>query len=460
MNENISIELIVACDNKFGIGKDNKLPWSCPDDLKLFREITKNNVLIMGRNTVDNLPVLKDRIILCLSRTKGEKEEKKNIFYFDSADKAVSFYKENYRNEKKLFVAGGERIYSLFLTTYNISRIHLSRIQKTFDCDAFLCGLNLNNYKIEKETHYNDFIYQILIPSDNDGEKQYLNLLKTVLQSNSRQTRNGETKSIFMSNLVFDIDDGFPLLTTKKMFFKGIVEELLFFLKGETNSKILEEKGISIWKGNTNREFLNKNNMEKRKEGIMGPMYGYQWRFFGSPYNEETGKPEKNEKNEKSIDQLEYVINTLKTDPHSRRILLIDYNPLQAFQGVLFPCHSIINQFYVNNENELEMSCYNRSQDLFLGTPFNIASSALLLMIIAKLTNLKPKKLHMILGDTHIYKEHYDVVQTQLKRQRFSFCKVTIPNISKIEDINNLTWENFPLENYFSHPSIKANMIA
>jgi thymidylate synthase len=280
-----------------------------------------------------------------------------------------------------------------------------------------------------------------------------LNLLKRVATSGQlTYGRNGIVKSLFSSHLSFNLQNGFPLLTTKKMFFRGIVEELIFFLKGETDSKLLEAKKINIWKGNTNREFLDTHGKTTYEEGDMGPMYGYQWRNFGKEYK-------KLDSMVGGVDQLMNVINTIKTDPKSRRILMTDYNPAQADEGVLYPCHSIILQFYVDDQGKfLDMYCFNRSSDLFLGLPFNIASSALLLTIIAYLTNLKPRMLDLSLGDCHIYEEHFKQVEEQLIRIPFQFPLIQV--VKPFEKVEELTFEHFEVVAYKSHESIKAVMVS
>ena len=290
-------------------------------------------------------------------------------------------------------------------------------------------------------------------------ETNYLTLLSDVFNNGNLQIgRNGNTKSMFGKTLDFDLRLGFPLLTTKNMFFRGIFEELLFFIKGETDSKLLEEKKIHIWNGNTNRQFLDSTGKSNRKEGIMGPMYGYQWRHFNSEYDETTSKP----KNSHSFDQLEKVIKKIREEPQSRRILLTDYNPLQADEGVLYPCHSIIIQFYVNN-GYLDMFCYNRSSDLFHGLPFNIASSSLLLFLIAKITDLIPRKFILSLGDCHIYEEHFEAVKEQLLRTPYDFPQIEIDEkikLNELNDIEKLKFSDIILTNYTSHPSIKAKMVS
>jgi len=302
-----------------------------------------------------------------------------------------------------------------------------------YTCDTFV---SIPKLPITSVQDFVDFIHYEYEPKTL-GEIQYTNLLQNVLKTGvDSEGRNGITRSVFGKHLKFDLREGFPLLTTKKMFLRGIIEELLFFIRGDTNTKMLEEKGVNIWKGNTSREFLDKMGF-KYPEGEMGPMYGYQWRTF----------------NGENIDQLADVIETIKEDPKSRRILMTTYNPIQVKEGVLYPCHSIIIQFFVEDGN-LDMFCYNRSSDLFLGLPFNIASSSLLQMIIAKMTNLTPRYFNLSLGDAHIYASHMDAAETQTKRVPYKFPKIEI-----LKDMP-VVFEDFKLTEYASHPIIKAPMVA
>lgn len=456
-------DVILACDTKFGIGINGKLPWSCPEELRLFREKTMGGVLIVGRKTAETLPKLDNRIIITLSTTEAGP-----IGYSDhvvaSFSSALELARKLYA-DKKIFVAGGGEVYrSAMNFLRHIDTIHISRMKvNNFPCDTFFKiydYLSVSEWDSE-EVEFKEFIHATL-RRKNKGEQQYLDLVSEILRSGEKRVgRNGETRSLFGRNLIFDLRDGFPLLTTKRMFFRGIVEELLFFIRGETDSKILEEKGVNIWKGNTSREFLDKNEMEYRREGIMGPLYGYQWRFFNAEYEEETGKPKS-----KGIDQLKSVIDTIRTDPSSRRILLTDFNPEQASQGVLYPCHSIIIQFYVS-EGFLDAFCYNRSQDVFLGTPFNIASSALLLTLIAKVSGLTPRFLHLGLGDVHIYQPHYALAEEQTRRKAFQFPRLEITKSinmnmdnTYLQYLESLQYSDLVLLDYKSRPGIKAEMIA
>ena len=213
-------------------------------------------------------------------------------------------------------------------------------------------------------------------------ENQYLELLENLVYfSDCRETRNGKTNSLFGERLVFNLKNSFPLLTTKKVFFRGIIEELLFFLNGKTDSKILEKKNINIWKENTTSEFIAKNGLPYR-EGDMGPMYGFNWFHFGAKY---TGCDSNYDG--LGFNQFEMVLNLLRNDPTSRRIIMTSYNPALAKDGVLYPCHGISIQFYVRiSENIKYVSCSmtQRSADIACGVPYNIASYAALVYIICQ----------------------------------------------------------------------------
>ena len=271
------------------------------------------------------------------------------------------------------------------------------------------------------------------------GEDQYINLLKNVLENGEEsQGRNAITKSLFAQHLKFDLRNGFPLLTTKKVPFKSIVEELLMFLKGQTNTQVLRDKNIHIWDGNTNKQFQEQNGLSHLEEWDMGWMYGKAFRNY------------------EGVDQLMYCINTIKTDPKSRRIIMTSFNPARVADGVLWPCHSVVLQFYVSNDGHLDLFCVNRSSDLFLGLPFNIASSALLLKIVAHVTSLTPRYFNLSLGDCHIYSNHYAQVALQIERCPYQFPEL---ELTCDDDINNIKYEDFNLVGYRSHPSIHGEMI-
>lgn len=293
-------------------------------------------------------------------------------------------------------------------------------------------------------------------------EIQYLELLQNILNSYNSETScktqlrknrtDIETISVFGPQIEFDLRKGFPLLTTKRVFFKGVVEELLWFLRGQTNNKILNEKGIHIWDGNGSNEFMNKLGLNY-PDGELGPIYGYSWRHFGGNYD--PNNPDNTHKNEGGFDQILYIINTIKKDPFSRRLILNGWNPCVLDKVALPPCHMMC-QFYVSNDMELSCKLYLRSNDLFLGAPFNIASYSLLTHMIADICKLKVGKLIYTIGDAHIYKNHIEQVKEQLKRTPREFPTLKI--IDHPEQIENYNLESFVIENYNPYPSIKAEM--
>lgn len=445
--------VILATTKNNVLGLNNDLPWKndFSEDLRYFKKITsfsetdKKNVLIMGRKTFESLPkLLPNRIHIVISSNLNVNLE--DIYVVNSFDKAIDLAFE--LNNNGVFVIGGKSIYIQAFNHHCCGKIYHTIINKEYQGDVFL---EMNNYNIVSEFKKGDLNFRIL---ELKSEYYYLRLLSKIKNLGElRNTRNGLTKSIFDDNLVFDLNEGFPLLSTKKMFWKGVVEELLFFIRGNTNSKLLEEKGINIWKWNTSKEFIYKCNLDYQ-EGDMGPMYGWQWRHFGAEY-----KDCNYDYKDKGYDQFKKVIEEIIKDPTSRRIIMTDFNPSQSHLGVLYPCHSLILQFYVNN-NRLDVKMYQRSIDSFLGLPFNIASTSLLLIIIAKLCNYQAGKVIITMGDIHIYDVHKEQIELQLSRQPLKMCNINIPNFTSIEEVENSKLEDYKLIDYNSYGLIKANMVA
>lgn len=296
----------------------------------------------------------------------------------------------------------------------------------------------------------------------NKEEKNYLDLLKSILDNGSKKDdRTGVgTIGLFGTNLRFSLENNkIPMLTTKKMFTKGVIEELLFFLRGETDTKKLEAKGVNIWKGNTSREFLDKRGLTHLLEGDMGKGYGFQWRKFGESEDwvgtDEDGNDYFHDR--KGVDQLKQVINALKTNPTDRRIIISGWNPQQIPETALPPCHMMV-QFYVDND-KLSAQFYMRSVDTFLGLPFNLLSYAIMTHIIAKTVGMEAKELIFVGGDTHIYNNHIEQVNEQISRTPYEFPTIEInAELNSVKDIEALEYKNFSIDNYECHPAIKAEM--
>ena len=259
--------------------------------------------------------------------------------------------------------------------------------------------------------------------------RQYLDLMRHILQHGARKDdRTGTgTLSVFGPQLRFDLQAGFPLLTTKKVHLKSIIHELLWFLKGETNTRYLKENGVRIWD-----EWADEN-------GELGPVYGYQWRSWPAPDG-------------RHIDQISKVIEDIKNNPNSRRLIVSAWNVADLDKMALLPCHAFF-QFYVA-DGKLSCQLYQRSADLFLGVPFNIASYALLTLMVAQVCGLKPGEFVHALGDTHLYSNHLEQAREQLTRapRKLPTMKLN-PAIRNIFDFK---YEDFTLEAYDPHPAIKA----
>ncbi len=261
------------------------------------------------------------------------------------------------------------------------------------------------------------------------GEQQYLDLLAEVLaQGTEKSDRTGTgTLSVFGRQMRFGLRDSFPLLTTKKLHVKSIVYELLWFLRGETNVKWLQERGVSIWD-----EWAD-------DKGELGPVYGYQWRHWQAPDGRE-------------IDQIAQVVDSIRKRPDSRRHLVSAWNPADVERMALPPCHALF-QFYVA-DGRLSCQMYQRSADLFLGVPFNIASYSLLTLMVAQVTGLAPGELIIVLGDAHLYLNHLEQAREQLTRHPRPFPKMRLNKARR--ELLDFQYEDFTLEHYDPHPAIKA----
>lgn len=287
--------------------------------------------------------------------------------------------------------------------------------------------------------------------------KQYLDLCRHVLaHGEDRSDRTGTgTRSVFGYQMRMDLREGFPLLTTKKVYFRGITEELLWIISGNTNIQTLAQKNVKIWndwpydkykkseayQGETMEEFIEKikaNDEFAQTYGQLGPVYGHQWRdFFGT-------------------DQLKELIDGLKHDPFSRRHIICAWNPAQIKEMALPPCHAFI-QFYVSADRKyLSCQLYQRSADIFLGVPFNIASYSLFTHMLAQVCGYEAKEFVHTFGDAHIYHDHIALVQEQLTREPMELCRLVLN--PEIKDIEGFTYDDIKLEGYVSHPAIKGKV--
>ena len=468
---------ITCIDSNRGIGYENKLLFRLKEDMQFFKNTTtfaskgKQNAVIMGSKTFESIGGNLPHRLNCVITKKGISTCSSTTCIFSSIEECLESLKEN-KSIDKIYVIGGESIYRYFMDQHLFDEIFITHVAKNSKNkpDTYFPSIPFeiyNNIQLIKSIddgfykldfyHLKKDIIQTYYPCQYDSflktmmdtsfdEFQYLKLLqKALVKGEERKSRNATTFSLFAEKMEFDISQSFPLLTTKKMFFKGIAKELIWFLRGETDSKILEKDGVNIWKDNSSKESLENLGLDY-KEGDCGPVYGFQWRNFNASYPD----------GENGIDQLAMIIKEIKENPNSRRLFMSGWNPCQLQQMVLPPCH-VSYQFYVRQGKFLDCSMYQRSGDLFLGVPFNIASTSLLVYIIANLCSLQPGKVIITIGDAHIYQEHVDAVKIQL--QRIPLSLPTLKIHGKLERIEDVQYENIEVVNYLSYPTIKAKMV-
>ena len=491
-------QIVVAATRQLGIGRNGQLPWKISGDMKYFksltqktRDATKKNAVVMGRNTWESIPEkfrpLPGRLNIVLSRSAQNDENadvtnrsstanvvsdgKDDVSVHGSLDSALEMLALPDFKEKieTVFVIGGGQVYQEAINSPLCDAIHLTQIESDFECDTFFPSIDQTTYRVlastpyhrEDGTEYAFLCYSRsgkvdppLLPAGTKAsheEYQYLDMISDVIENGVyRGDRTGTgTYSKFGRQMRFDLRHSFPLLTTKRVFWRGVVEELLWFMRGSTNAKLLQEKNVRIWDGNGSREYLDSIGLTDREEGDLGPVYGFQWRHFGAEYEDMHA-----DYSGQGIDQLAEVIDKIKNNPNDRRIILTAWNPSALKEMALPPCHMMC-QFYVAN-GELSCQMYQRSCDLGLGVPFNIASYSLLTCIIAHVCGLKPGDFVHTLGDAHVYSNHVEPLKEQLLNKPRPFPTLRINTDNK--DVDAFKFEDFELSGYEPHKKVVMKM--
>lgn len=464
------MEIITAYDNKRGIGRNNKLPWNIVEDMNFFQNMTIRNIVIMGRNTWESIPEkfrpLKNRINYIVSSKINKKNLSKftNVFIFEKLNECLQHIVDC-KYTQKIFVIGGEKLYSEAINHYNLSKVHITEIYNNYNCDTFFPKLSdrliLTKVSNFQKTQDGSFIRFFTYEKNtnkawiNLEEMQYISMLNNIINTGIKRTdRTGVgTLSKFGKHFEYDLKNTFPLLTTKRMFVRAIFEELALYISGKTDNGILQKKGIHIWDGNTTREFLDKRGLSHYKENDMGETYGFNFRHYGAEYN---GCSE--DYTNKGFDQLKYVISEIRKNPQSRRLIINLWNASTMDKAALPACLCMY-QFYVDTEKKmLNLQIYIRSSDFFLANNWNTCTGAFLVHMICNLKDidLSPGKLSVITGDTHIYLSHLEAVKKNLERIPRPFPKLIIKE--EKERIEDYKWEDFRLIGYNPYPNITAPM--
>ncbi|ERN09120.1 hypothetical protein AMTR_s00014p00122790 [Amborella trichopoda] len=501
-------QVVVAATADMGIGKDGKLPWKLPSDMKFFKDITmvtsvplKKNAVIMGRRTWESIPLeqrpLPGRLNVVLTRSGSfDIATAENVVMCGSMGSALELLAAPpySLSIETVFVIGGGQILREAMNAPGCDAIHITNIETNIECATFIPQIDLSVFhpwyssfpSVENNIRYSFSTYvrvrsspavdshakadgEVLCNPDTDKfevqkfsflpkiiferheEYNYLRLVQDIISNGAQKDdRTGTgTLSKFGCQMRFNLRKSFPLLTTKKVFWRGVVEELLWFISGSTNAKVLQEKGIHIWDGNASRDYLDSIGLTEREEGDLGPIYGFQWRHFGARYTDMhadyTGK---------GFDQLLDVIDKIKNKPDDRRIILSAWNPSDLKLMALPPCH-MFAQFYVAN-GELSCQMYQRSCDMGLGVPFNIASYSLLTRMIGHVCDLTPGDFIHVLGDAHVYRTHVRPLLEQLQNLPKPFPVLKINPLKK--DIDSFVGEDFQLLGYDPHKKIEMKM--
>ncbi|KAI4298317.1 hypothetical protein L6164_031891 [Bauhinia variegata] len=468
-NPHRTYQVVVAATQDMGIGKDGKLPWRLPTDLKFFKEITmttsdagKKNAVLMGRKTWESIPQehrpLPGRLNVVLTRSGSfDIATAENVVICGSMSSALELLAAPpyCLSIEKVFVIGGGQIFREALNATGCEAIHITEIETSIECDTFIPPIDSNVFqtwystfpRVENDIRYSFTTYVRVRSSADESLNENTDL---IFDGTSKDDRTGTgTLSKFGCQMRFNLRKSFPLLTTKKVFWRGVVEELLWFISGSTNAKALQEKGIHIWDGNASREYLDSIGLTDREEGDLGPVYGFQWRHFGARYIDTHA-----DYSGQGYDQLLDVINKIKNNPDDRRIIISAWNPADLRLMALPPCH-MFAQFYVANE-ELSCQMYQRSADMGLGVPFNIASYALLTCMIAHVCGLIPGDFIHVIGDAHVYRTHVRPLQEQLDNLPRPFPTLKIN--PKKKDIDSFVAADFKLIGYDPYQKIEMKM--
>ena len=467
---NCNLNLVVVLTKNYAIRYGNKVPWESTDYCTYFENLVQGGIVIMGRTTFESLPLIKRPIPGCinvvLSNTYPmyKQLESDQLIFTNVYGVQNTIIPAN--PEKQVWIIGGNEVFkALSNQCLNIYATMLDVVAPANDMkfvDIFpnfeLISYSGQKWSEEQKCKFRFLQYKRNFNSRNiEHERQYLMLLRDILDNGvERDDRTGVgTIGVFGRQLKYDVSKYLPILTTKFVPLQIIIKELLWFIRGETDAKILQKEGVHIWDGNSSKDFLAKRGLNY-EEGDIGPGYGHQWRHFNAEYKgcnyDYTGK---------GFDQIEYIINELKTNPLSRRIYMSAWNPSFLDQMALPPCH-IGCQFYAEKGNDglmyLSLQFYQRSQDVFLAANFNLVSYTILLYIICKKVNMYPKEVIHTIGDAHIYKNHIEQTKIQLSRNPLPQPILEVSDSIAEKDWKDINVDDFVLIGYLYQPAIKAEM--
>jgi len=468
----------------WGIGYKGTLPWpELKNDMAWFRTVTSSNtrgdiknVVIMGRKTYESLPPqfrpLPNRHNIVLTRSPDSHDLPPTVLKSTSLDHALAQAQSKWPTAPRIFIIGGSEIYKEALAKNICSEFFVTKIYKPVQCDAFIPPIEHKNevvtfssqlihdngtdLKFEHHVKHEPLGRFVGMPSKrqrpllyhNNGEEQgYLHFLQDIIvRGDDRMDRTGTGSFVIFANMMnYDLRDGkFPLFTSKKVNFDFIFKEMMWMLNGRMNSEDLEKQGVNIWKANTSREALDKRGLHHLRVGDTGPGYGFNLRHFGAKYEGCDANYDG-----KGVDQLAKVIELIKKDDTSRRIYWNLWDPASVDSAALPQCH-VSAQFDINTKGELSCKLEQRSCDMGMGVPFNVAGYALIVILLAHSTGLKPGFLHHSMGNAHVYKNHVGALfgQARARGMLAEFPTLTVKKDVDRRDVWDYKFEDLELRDY------------
>jgi len=440
--------LIACTDERGGIGMhDGTIPFKNSADLANFKRRTVGAAVIMGRKTWESLKrPLPERINVVLTRNASVDALQGAHHVYGSVAECVMALHRLYPKLTK-FVIGGAEIYEAFLAARCIDTMYITRAPGDYKCDIFL---RYDQYSIasaeadEAEASLDPRWRASIFHMANREEEAYVELMDSIIKNGTPAPNRTETaaRSLFGRMLEFDLQDNtLPLCTVRRSFSRGIFEELMWNLRGQTDSKILEAKGVNIWQGNTTREFLDSRGLHHLADGEIGPTYGHNWRRWGAQYAAGSS----------GVDQLAKAIHLIKNEPHSRRILVDLWNPAMTDQCALPPC-AFLYQFNVR-DTMLDCMMVQRSSDFALAGMWNVSYGAMLVHLMAAMTGTTPGRLVWCAGNVHIYENHMEAAKKMCGRQPRVFPKLFIKRVPA--DITQFEFDDLMIVGYRPHAAIK-----
>jgi dihydrofolate reductase/thymidylate synthase len=498
--------IIAAADEAGGIGLGGKIPWKSSADMRFFRRYTtqgdpsKTNMLIVGNTTYKSMGALPNRDIYVLSRTPSDPHYSDTnmtlddiaravdlrtvplmqstvipqVKYFTSLETALLAYDP--KRHDKIFVVGGAQIYDMALKHPMCRECVMTHITGKYNCDVNFPPIPSTEFcredcVVTDELTKEKLCYTIF-RRVNNPETKYLKLMRKIMSEPDRPNRTGiNTRGVFSKRIKFPLSDSWgrgvvPLLTTKFVSKRVTIQELLWFISGETSIAKLTEANVHIWDGNTSREFLDSRGLVNFPEGELGKGYGYQWRHFGGNYVAGEIHTDGNtteiwhnpSKDLGGIDQLAKVIDGLRRDPYDRRHVVTAWNPCDLKEVALPACH-LMYQFYVDKNARLNIFVNMRSADLFLGVPINLASYGILCHLVGKLIGRQCGKLVLVMVDCHVYTNHLEAIIQQSKNTPRGFPTIRINERIGLEStIDDITADDIIISDYYPAEIIKAPM--